>query len=230
MRIKPPEELLNLAKSLFEANEDLTLALVGGLAAQEIYALRRIRSTSDIDIATKREYVDVFLERSKKIGYETFYNENLDKYSVFKHEEGIHIDIYPDKIERYSFDINFWKKCKEIDSFTVVSPEDLIAIKIYSYLKTKKGSRKHMIDIYSIIIGKEEIDLNYLENRIEKIAEILDMPLSKLFSCFNLRSEDAKRVLEQFSSKEVRFLKEEIKRILNYFNSNKDEKVFVVNR
>jgi hypothetical protein len=130
MIAKEPQELLNLAKSLFEANEDLRLILVGGLAAQKIYANREVRKTSDIDILAPREDAEKFVERMKENGYETFYNTTLDKYSAFKHEEGIHIDIYPGKIGKYS--VENIKKVVNRDEIKVVSPEDLIGIKLYS--------------------------------------------------------------------------------------------------
>lgn len=87
-----------MAKFLFEANEDLNLIIVGGLAAQEIYSNREVRRTSDIDILTTRSEAEKLVERMKKNGYDVFYNETLDKYSIQKHEEGIHIDVYPDRI------------------------------------------------------------------------------------------------------------------------------------
>ena len=65
MIAKEPEELLNLTRSLFEANEDLYLILVGGLAAQKIYAKREVRKTSDADVLAPREDAEKFVERMK---------------------------------------------------------------------------------------------------------------------------------------------------------------------
>ena len=101
MRSKEPRELLNLARSLFESNEDLKLFLIGGLAAQNIYASMEVRKTSGIDILTTREDAERLVGRMRNNGYGTFYNPDLGEYSVFKHDEGIHIDIYQGGIGGY---------------------------------------------------------------------------------------------------------------------------------
>jgi len=217
MIAKEPEELLNLAKSLFEANEDLHLILAGGLAAQKIYANREVRKTSDIDILAPREDAEKFVERMKENGYETFYNTTLDKYSAFKHEEGIHIDIYPGKIGKYS--IENIKKVVNRDEIRVVSPEDLIGIKIYAYLTTEMGKNKHLVDIYSILIGRPELDLNYLLKKVipyvSKITEVSEKEIIEIMC------NGSEGVLKQFTPKERRFIKEECDRILNMFKQMK---------
>jgi len=213
MKAKSPQGLLWLAKSLFEANEDLNLILVGGLVAQEIYASRRIRRTSDIDILTTREKAEIFVKRMRENGYETFYNDILDKYSVYKHEEGIHIDVYPGKIGKYS--IERIRRLRKMGEFLVVSPEDLIGIKLYAYLVAERGRNKHMIDIYAIIIGKEELDLDYLLNDvIPYVSKITDIGVEKLLETICSADYGA---LNQFTSKEKRFIKEECNRMLDYF-------------
>jgi hypothetical protein len=217
MIAKEPEELLNLARSLFEANEDLHLILVGGLAAQKIYANREVRKTSDIDILAPREDAEKFVERMKKNGYETFYNTTLDKYSAFKHKEGIHIDIYPGKIGKYS--IENIKKVVNRDGIRVISPEDLIGIKLYAYLTAEMGKNKHLVDIYSILIGRPELDLNYLLKKVipyvSKITEVSEKEIIEIMC------NGSEGVLKQFTSKERRFIKEECDRILNTFKQMK---------
>jgi hypothetical protein len=217
MIAKEPQELLNLAKSLFEANEDLRLILVGGLTAQKIYANREIRKTSDIDILAPREDAEKFVERMKENGYETFYNTTLDKYSAFKHEEGIHIDIYPGKIGKYS--IENIKKVVNRDEIRVVSPEDLMGIKLYAYLTAEMGKNKHLVDIYSVLIGRPELDLNYLLKKVipyvSKITEVSEKEIIEIMC------NGSEGVLKQFTPKERRFIKEECDRILNMFKQMK---------
>ena len=217
---KEPEELLNLVHSLFESNEDLDLVLVGGLAAQGVYNAcdRWVRRTSDIDIlARSREDAEELVRRMKESGYETFYNERLDKYSVFKHEEGIHIDIYPGKIGKYSLE---GRRVLDINGLRVLSPEDLIGVKIYAYLTAERGNKKHLIDIYTIIIGKYEIDLDYLlEEVIPYVSKITGLSKKEIIK----RMYDEK-ALDQFRPKERRFIREEYKRIVDYFNKRKSVK------
>ena len=163
-----------MAKFLFEANEDLNLIIVGGLAAQEIYSNRKVRGTSDIDILTTRSDAEELVERMKKNGYDVFYNETLDKYSIQKHEEGIHIDVYPDRIGKI-FDWEYWKSDRGRWD------EDLIGIKLYAYLNSDRGRNKHLIDIYSILIGKVEIDLDYLLDKvIPYVSKITDISSKEL--------------------------------------------------
>jgi hypothetical protein len=220
MKPKNPEELLSLTKFLFEANEDLNLIIVGGLAAQEIYSNREVRRTSDIDILTTRSEAEELVERMKKNGYDVFYNETLDKYSIQKHEEGIHIDVYPDRIGRYSIE-NIGRTI-EVDGIRVASAEDLIGIKLYAYLTSDRGRNKHLIDIYSILIGKVEIDLDYLLDKvIPYVSKITDINSRELIKEMCSSNEG---VLNQFTSKEKRFIQEECKRILDYFMKKKELK------
>jgi hypothetical protein len=191
--------------------------LVGGLAAQEIYSNRDVRRTSDIDILTTRSEAEKLVERMKKNSYEVFYNETLDKYSIQKHEEGIHIDVYPDRIGKYS--IENIKRMIEVDGIRVASAEDLIGIKLYAYLNSDRGRNKHLTDIYSILIGKVEIDLDYLLDKvIPYVSKITDISSRELIEKMCSNNEG---VLDQFTSKERRFIQEECKRILDYFIKKK---------
>jgi len=212
MRSREPEELLNLARFLFESNEDLDLCLIGGLAAQEIYGARRVKKTSDIDILASRKDAEKFVERMRKNGYETFYNPDLDKYSAFKHEEGIHIDVYPGRIGKY--ELECIKGVLTKNGIPVASPEDLIGIKLYAYLTTERGRNKHLIDIYTIIIGKEELDLERLVKEVipyvSKITQVSEMEILE-------RMCRGSGNAFQFTPKERRFILEECRRILDYF-------------
>ena len=217
MKSKSPEELLNLAKFLFEANEDLNLILIGGLAVQKIYSNREIRKTSDIDILTTRRDAEELVERMKKNGYDVFYNDTLDKYSIQKHEEGIHIDVYPDRIGKYS--VKNIGRVIEKEGMQVASAEDLIGIKLYAYVVSDRGKNKHIVDIYSILIGKVDIDLDYLLDRaIPYVSKITDIGSKELIEKMCSNNEGA---LSQFTSKEKRFIQEECKRILDYFIKKK---------
>jgi len=213
MKSREPEELLNLTQFLFESNEDLDLCLVGGLAVQEVYGARRVRKTSDIDILAPRKDAEKFVERMRKNGYETFYNPDLDKYSIFKHEEGIHIDIYPGRIGRY--ELEHIGRVLIKNGIAVASPEDLIGIKLYAYLTAERGNNKHLIDIYTIIIGKEELELERLIREalpyVSKITNVSEMEILERMC------RGSENVFSQFTPKERRFIIEECKRILDYF-------------
>jgi Fe-S cluster biosynthesis and repair protein YggX len=153
----------------------------------------------------------------KENDYETFYNATLDKYSAFKHEEGVHIDIYPGKIGKYS--IENIKRVLDREGIRVVSPEDLIGIKLYTFLTAEMGKNKHLVDIYSILIGRFELDLNYLLKKVipyvSKITEVSEEEIIEIICKGN------EGVLKQFTPKERRFIKEECDIILNAFKHMK---------
>jgi len=122
----------------------LPLYLVGGLAVQEFYSNRIVRKISDIDILTRsREDAEEFLRRMKSDGWDVFYNGRLDKYTTFKHNIDTHIDVYPGKIGKYP--IEKIKRFVEIDDMMIVSPEDLIGIKLYSYLVADRGKTNTLL-------------------------------------------------------------------------------------
>jgi len=97
----------------------------------------------------------------------------------------------------------------------VVSPEDLIGIKLYAYLTAERGNNKHKIDIYAIIIGKEELDLDYLLGEvIPYVSKITDLTEMEIIGRMCSGNEN---VLCQFTPKERRFISQECKRILEHF-------------
>jgi len=203
------EILKNEADSLFEANEDLDLALIGGLPSQEFYSNRRKRITSDIDIASRD---DKIVRRLKENEYKIFYNDSLKKYSARRCDPPIHIDIYPRSLGVYKWDEEFFERRVQPEGWSLLisSVEDLLALKMLAYLASGMGKRKHLIDIYSIIIGPYEIDLKFLKNRVKKLSRETHIPYPNLIE--SALKEDEK-ALQQFSPKERRFIVSEIKRI-----------------
>ncbi|MFH7880820.1 MAG: nucleotidyltransferase family protein [Candidatus Aenigmatarchaeota archaeon] len=228
MKFKPrdPKDLLKMTDFLFESNEDLLIALIGGLAAQEILSSRAVRRTSDIDIVTKdKETAEKLVGRLSNIGFQVHYNPDLDKYSVFNWDEGIHIDIYLGKVGTYEIDNKFWERVIQAEGSSIVyaSPEDLISIKLYSYLASSRGKEKHLIDICCIILGREEIDTKYLAERFVFLSKILGFE-PKYFLNLLKGIEEKKNILTQFTSKEKRMLKEEI----SYLTKNLEKQLYFI--
>ena len=203
------ETLKGIAHYLMEANEDLDLALIGGLTAQEFYSSRRVRVTSDIDIASMDERI---VERLRENNYSVYYNENLKKYSARNFNPPVHIDIYPRSLGVYSWDELFWERRVKLDNWDVylASPEDMLAIKLYAWLISDRGKGKHLIDFYTITIGPMEVQTNYFANRIKKLSKELGKNYHGLVESIPVEDEG---VLNQFSSKERRFIKNEMKRL-----------------
>lgn len=215
MKFKPLSKdlLLSLTSSIFTENNDLSIALVGGLPIQGLIAPREVRKTSDIDIVAKNKNEAEMLVKRYGEKYNTYYNSQLDKYSVYKWEEGIHMDVYPGKIGLYKFDDEFWKRRILFEKFFIFSAslEDLISLKLYSYIVASKGKEKHMIDIYSILLGKYEIDVFYLRRRLSDLSNILGFE-PKYF--VDLIKEGEKKIFNQFSKKERNILSEKLSNLL----------------
>ncbi|MEM5875626.1 MAG: nucleotidyltransferase family protein [Candidatus Aenigmatarchaeota archaeon] len=211
-KYNPPSirTMLDMANFLFESNEDILMALIGGLAVQGLLSNRETRKTSDIDIVVKdKDCAEKLIERYKNSEYQTYYNQDLEKYSIYNWDKGIHIDVYPGKIDAYSFDHEFWNKivCPEGYSFCHASPEDLIAVKLYAYITSKKGKEKHLIDIYTILLGKAEIDINYLARRVRELSNILGLEYKHILEIIKEKKDN---VIVQFKPKEIRMLQEEV--------------------
>jgi len=207
------EELKEAADSIMEAYEDLHLALIGGLAAQEFYSQRRVRLTSDIDLASIDERI---VKRLKKDGYSIFYNDTLKKYSA--RDTKIHIDIYPRFLGRYQWDKLFWRERVKPNGWNIylASPEDMLAIKLYAWLTSERGRTKHLIDYYTILVGPEEIRLSYFENRLKKLSKEIGVNFDHLLKSLPLENS----ALAQFNSKEKRFIKSEMERIKKELSKN----------
>lgn len=164
-----PEMLLEETEYLFEENEDIErLALAGGLAAY-LYAQKRRRKTSDIDIITGDE---TLVRRLKRNGYHVYYNENLDKYSaVYVERPQSYTDIYIRRIGEYRIDSSDFENTRTFPGYSIraVAPEILVAMKLVATLTSRRGRGKHLIDIYSIVLNPEvELNPQYLGSILKR--------------------------------------------------------------
>lgn len=202
------ELLLYEADSLFEENEDLCLALIGGLAVQEFYSTNRKRKSSDIDITSLDERI---VERLAEREYELYKNEVLDKYSAKNYEKQIHIDIYTGKVNLFDLDKTFFDNRVEPEGYNLqlASPEDITTMKTIPILTADRGKGKHYIDIYCMVLNSDiDFDLEYLAKRIKtkilpKITVDYPYVVTKI-------TKPSTKILEQFSKKERRFLESEL--------------------
>ncbi len=207
------ELLVSEADSFFEENEDLNLALIGGLAVQEFYSAKRKRVTSDIDISSLD---DEIVKRFEEKGYKIYKNGILNKYSARDYENQIHIDIYTSRISYFEIDELIFEKSVEPEGYSLklASPEDITTMKILSILTTEKGRSKHKIDIYSMILNSDiYFDWEYLAKRIK--TKILPHIPANYHSIINEITKSSKGVMDQFSKKERRFLESELNRLKN---------------
>jgi len=195
---------------------------MGGLAAQEIYGRGSSRrSTNDVDvIAENRSDAEEFVRRLQKYGYQTFYNNKLDKYSVFgttKDGRYLHIDIYPGKIGEYSSNCIDFERIQEYGNIRVISPEDLIGIKLYAYIVAERGKYKHLIDIYTILYHQSsKLDLDYLFNMpLACVSEITGANKRELLRiiCY-----DNQKLLNIFPRRERAEIRKRCEEIIAYYD------------
>lgn len=208
-------KMLDIVNYLFENNGDILMSLIGSLSIQGFLSKCQTRWVSDIDIVVKdKNCAEKLIRRYEDSEYQTYYNQNLDKYAIYNWERGIHIDVYPGKIGRYSFDGKFWNRiiCPEGYSFCYASPEDLISIKLYAYIDSSRGKYKHLIDIYTIILGKANIDVLYLAERIKYLGKVLGVEPKYILE---ILGEEKENIYSLFRSREIRMLKEKISYILD---------------
>jgi hypothetical protein len=207
--------LIEEADEIFASNEDLHLALIGGTAVQGFYSSRRVRHTSDIDIATVDERI---AERLRDRGYEIYKNRDLKKLSGRNYSKRVHIDIYPECIGSYHIDQLLFEMSRKVDDYSIrlASPEDIIAMKMGAIVDNGIGLGKHQADISCILINPSiELDLQYLAGRL-KTQVCVNMKeqacLEKLVKSYlNI----PRSVFEQFSAKERKFLDQEIEVLVN---------------
>ena len=175
-------ELENLLKKVVERLQKTKIPymLTGGLA---VSIWGRPRSTLDLDIVINLKKVDE--EKIYDVLHQDFYI-NLDEvklaadkstsFNIIDRDNGEKIDFYlvhDGEYEKLRFQRRVNKKLLGI-SISVISPEDLILVKLRWYKDS--GSTRHLEDAESIIkISGDKLDKKYLNSWSKKlgVADIL---------------------------------------------------------
>jgi len=154
MKIREQFEIL----TKFFERENLDYAVVGAFA---LYAYGYTRVTRDIDFVTRIEYQDKIVAYLESIGFETL-NRSAG-FSNHLHPVGtVRIDlIYLEKeTAKIIFSATLRKLILGNIELPVVSPEHLIALKLFSIQNDPERKYKELADI------KEIIRLTDIENEV----------------------------------------------------------------
>lgn len=141
----------------------------GGIA---VWAYGRQRETKDIDVFVKKPDADKILATLRSIGFRTEHSDERWLYKGFRGDAMVDV-IFENTIGKATDDLMI-DNSRFVDisghSFKIMSPEDLIYIKIISVIEDSP----HWEDAFSIITNNYEIiDWEYLLERCINEARIL---------------------------------------------------------
>ena len=153
------QEQFKLLTKFFE-RENLDYAIIGAFA---IYAYGYTRATSDIDFITRIEYQKRIIEYLESLGFETL--NRSDGFSNHLHPLGsMRIDLVYIGDETADIVFNSTKKKLVLEHFElpVVSPEHLIALKLFAIQNDPGRKFKELADIKEIV-HLTDIDMDTIQ-------------------------------------------------------------------
>lgn len=168
---------LNMAE-YFETFYDATTALeesgikyvVGGGIA--VWAYGRRRETKDIDVFCRKKDAEAILSVLRSKGFRTEHSDDRWLYKAFRGDAMVDV-IFENTRGKGTDDLMLDNaRFAPINShrFRIMSPEDLIYIKIISLIENSP----HWEDAFSIVINNyEKIDWQYLVDRSNNEARIM---------------------------------------------------------
>ena len=180
-----PISILKLVVSRLERLK-IPYMLTGGLAVS-FWGLPRTTHDVDIIIEAEREDKEKIVDTFKKDFYisKEAVSEAIEKkftFNIIHFKSSLKVDFWLIKKDPYKI-LEFERRKKEKifgKKIYIISPEDLILIKLFWY--REGGSSRHLEDIKSIlVIQKSKLDLNYIKNwaRRQSTVEILENILKK---------------------------------------------------
>lgn len=161
--------------------------LIGGWA---VYLYTKALKSKDVDIIVNFDKLSVLREK-----YEVTKNERLKKYEA--RNDVVQIDIYCPYYSNIGIPIeDLLKHVKEVEGFTVLDINYLMALKIYTLSQRgrRPKGRKDLVDIISLhltnkldfVVVKQVLKKYRLENHLQNLAiflkenfEILELGLNK---------------------------------------------------
>ena len=141
------KEQFKLLTQFFE-RENLDYAVIGAFA---LYAYGYTRATSDVDFITRIEYQKRIVEYLESLGFETL--NQTEGFSTHLHPIGlVRIDLVymGDETANIVFESTKKKLVLEHLELPVVSPEHLIALKLFAIQNDPDRKFKELADIKEI--------------------------------------------------------------------------------
>lgn len=149
--------------------EKIPYVVGGGIA---VWAYGRQRPTKDIDIFVKKKDADNILRIMRDIGFRTEHSDEKWLYKAFRGDAMVDVIFRNSRGDETDDVMIRNRRMAKIDSFKfkIMSPEDVIYIKIISLIKNSP----HWEDAFSVAANNlDNIDWDYLLIRAKKDTRIL---------------------------------------------------------
>ena len=187
-------ELLDLEvlKSFTDILESLGITyVIGGSIASSIYGKVRFTQDADITVESFEDKADEFLRLVSSDFYIS--SDAMQKalsqkgsFNVVHLESAFKIDVFIQKNTEFERQLlsrrNFMKLSDRFEkAFSIVSPEDIIMLKLRWYRQTDCTSEKQWQDILSVLeVQKDKLDFEYLKKwaSILRIDQLLARAIS----------------------------------------------------
>ncbi len=165
---------IDLIEKSFKDN-GIDYMLLKGASIKKYYPSSELRLMSDIDVLIKTEQYEKIREALLQIGLTEVAESNHEL--IWKSDSGVNIELHKHLIPTYNDDYyayytDPWKKfAKGEGNRFQMSPEDEY---IYIFTHMTKHYRdggiglRHIIDIYFFALKNPDLDMQYIENELEK--------------------------------------------------------------
>jgi hypothetical protein len=187
-----PEEYLVL-KQLADTLDDFKIDYaIGGSIASSLYGKVRFTQDADITVAAfgdKAEQLYNELKESFYVSKEAMNQavSNRDSFNIIHLESAFKIDIFVCKDDDFHRQLFLRRKKVKLDEsiehlFDIVSPEDIILLKLQWYKSTGCVSERQWSDVLGVLaVQAQAIDMKYLTNCSEKLdlGDILQKAISE---------------------------------------------------
>ncbi len=164
---------------------------IGGSIASSIYGTPRFTQDADIAVQPFLSVAEQFYEKLKDSFYiskEAMYQaiNSRGSFNVIHFETAFKIDIFTANSEFEKLLLTRSKKNKIDESvnklFSLVSPEDIILLKLQWYRQSGCESERQWTDIFGVLaVQKEHLDFDYLRDWAEKmeLSDLLEKAISE---------------------------------------------------
>jgi len=171
----------NVIKKLTDILDELKIGYaIGGSIASSIYGTPRFTQDADITVQSFSSVAERFYEMLKNdfyISKDAMYQaiSSHSSFNIIHFETAFKIDIFTANSEFEKLLLTRSKKNKieeSIDkSFSLVSPEDIILLKLKWYKQSGCVSERQWSDVLGVLaVQKETIDFEYLKDWAKKLG------------------------------------------------------------
>jgi hypothetical protein len=168
---------------------------IGGSIASSVYGQIRFTQDADVTVEPFDDKVEKFYEEVKSnfyIGEAAMYEaiKQRRSFNIIHVASAFKIDVFIREDTEFNKQVLDRRRLLKLDdsierSFSVVSPEDIVLLKLKWYREGGCSSEKQWQDILGVLrIQKDELDAEYLKKWAEKLGvdDLLDKVQSEIGS------------------------------------------------